>query len=243
MKFLYEYRTSDNAKHSGVISAPDREAAFASLKGQGIRPASLVEAPGFFNRLFGKGKRWLVIAALVIICAALFCSLRTEQAVNSAFESTTRRQIIGDSAVIEYGLRTAWQNVFANDGERWFAAFAVPGSEAVLHKTPEKVIREALAREVAIEADDGLEERQIKSIVEGMKAECRRFLEKGGTIEEYGQRLVKRQNLELEYYNRAKNELEVAEKQHLSQAELLELWEKRNRQLRLMGIRLVPMPE
>ena len=64
MKFNYEYRTSDNVRHTGVIAASDREAAFAALKAQGIRPGCLAEAPGFFNKLFGKGKRWLAIGVL-----------------------------------------------------------------------------------------------------------------------------------------------------------------------------------
>ena len=243
MKFLYEYRTSDNAKHSGVISAPDREAAFASLKGQGIRPASLIEAPGFFNRLFGKGKRWLVIAALVIICAALFCSLKVEQEFSSAFESTTRRQLIGDSAIIEKGIATHWESVFPLEGERYLAAFAIPGVEVTPRNVSEAEIAKALKFTCAIKDSDSLEVRQIKSIVDGMKEELHRFLSKGGTIPEYCQRLIARQKQELGYFNRAKNEVETAQKRGMSDLELLALWEKRNDELRLMGIRLVPMPE
>ena len=65
MKFIYEYRTSDNVRRSGVIDASDRESAFIALKNQGVRPASMKEAPGIFNKLFGKGKRWI---AIVILC-------------------------------------------------------------------------------------------------------------------------------------------------------------------------------
>lgn len=73
MKFLYEYRTSDNAKHSGTISAASRDAAYAAIKVLGVRPSRVVEAPGFFNKLFGKGKRWLAIAALgVLVIIAIF---------------------------------------------------------------------------------------------------------------------------------------------------------------------------
>ena len=57
MKFIYQYRTSDNEVKRGEIVAPDREAAFQLLRAQGIKPARLEEAPGVFNKLFGKGKR------------------------------------------------------------------------------------------------------------------------------------------------------------------------------------------
>lgn len=70
MKFVYEYRTSDNALHHGSVAAADRDAAFAALKARGVRPARLVEAPGFLNKLFGKGKRWIAIAVLSVAAAA-----------------------------------------------------------------------------------------------------------------------------------------------------------------------------
>ena len=70
MKFVYEYRTSDNALHSGRIAALDRDAAFAALKARGIRPARLVEAPGLVNKVFGKGKRWIAIVALSVAAIA-----------------------------------------------------------------------------------------------------------------------------------------------------------------------------
>lgn len=69
MKFVYEYRTSDNVRHNATVSAPDRDAAFARLKARGIRPSRLEDAPGFFNKLFGKGKRWIAIAVLTILLA------------------------------------------------------------------------------------------------------------------------------------------------------------------------------
>ena len=57
MKFRYEYRTRDNARHEGVIDAPDREGVYAALKAQGVRPSFVAEVPGFFNKLFGKVKQ------------------------------------------------------------------------------------------------------------------------------------------------------------------------------------------
>ena len=75
MKFNYEYRTSDNKLHAGSVRAATREDAFSALKARGINPARVTEAPGFFNKLFGKGKRWIAICvlalALVLALAAL----------------------------------------------------------------------------------------------------------------------------------------------------------------------------
>lgn len=69
MKFNYEYRTSDNKLHEGVVSAASRDDAFAVLKARGIRPGRVTEAPGVFNKLFGKGKRWIAIVALAVALA------------------------------------------------------------------------------------------------------------------------------------------------------------------------------
>lgn len=64
MRFNYEYRTSANELKNGSICASTRERVFVELRTRGIRPCRVVEAPGFFNKLFGKGKRWLAIGVL-----------------------------------------------------------------------------------------------------------------------------------------------------------------------------------
>ena len=74
MKFNYEYRTSDNKLHGGVVRAASRDDAFAVLKARGIRPGRVTEASGVFNKLFGKGKRWIAIVALAValVVAVIF---------------------------------------------------------------------------------------------------------------------------------------------------------------------------
>ena len=90
MKFLYEYRTSDNAKHSGTICAASRDAAYAAIKELGVRPSRVVEAPGFFNKLFGKGKRWLAIAALgVLVIVAIFVIHAENRTIRTITEAQT----------------------------------------------------------------------------------------------------------------------------------------------------------
>ena len=258
MKFLYEYRTSDNVRHSGVIAAPDREAAFAALKEQGIRPGSVIEAPGLFNKIFGKGKRWMAIGVLCALCLALGAVVYTQgtghKAQGTSFDATldspVRRQVIGDVAIIEKGISTGWADVFELEGERFLAGFAVPGTSVAVRSTTEAEILKALSHDCRNAQGTKhkaqgttLEERQIRAMVEGMKDELRKFLANGGTVVQYGQRLVERQERELGYHNLAKRELEEAAKAGKPKAELDALWESRNAQLRKMGIKLIPMPE
>ena len=257
MKFIYEYRTSDNVRHNGVVAASNREAAFAALKAQGIRPGFLAEAPGFFNKLFGKGKRWLVIAVLgvAVVVAALVIhsntrTIRTIEQSQEVFDAPTRRQIIGDTAVIEKGIRTGWSDVFALEGDRFLASFAIPGVPAAVRTTTERDLEKALksgeAESFPLQTKSthlSLEERQILAIVSGMKSELRAYLAAGGNLASYGRRLANRQDAEIGYYNRVKTELETAAKSGMNERDLLALWEQKNDGLRNLGIKLVPMPE
>lgn len=257
MKFLYEYRTSDNVKHNGVISAADREAAYAALKSQGIKPSRFSEAPGLFNKIFGKGKRWIAIGVLATVAlVAIFLAATYKDEMEEAVAAVpmqkeiadsilmqTRRQVIGDAAVIDFGIRNGWANVFDQEGERFLASFAVPGVPAGQRNTTEAEISAALSRKIEVEAGDSIEAQQIKAMVEGMKQELRQFLADGGTIVEYGRALVDRQEEELRYYKLAKREIENAVKANVPKSELEALWQKRNTELRRMGIKLIPMPE
>lgn len=252
MKFLYEYRTSDNVQHAGAVRASSRDAAYRRLKELGIRPGRLEAAPGILNALLGRGKRWTLIAVLSAgIVAALLTAGRAERkakVVTDIFDMTTRRQPIGDAAIIDKGVRTGWADVFVLEGDRFLASFAVPGTEPAIRSTTEEKLKEALH---SSDSPDGraaldlssIESRQIRAIVSGMKQELREFIADGGTIRQYGRRLVQRQEQEIGYFNRVKNEIEGAAKAGVKGAALVELWEKRNATLRTMGIRLVPLPE
>lgn len=253
MKFLYEYRTSDNVKHDDVICASDRDAAYAALKKRGIKPSRLVEAPGVVNYLVGRGKRWIVVAALVVVSVALALSVKRNRIDSVAVEevsvalntldSPMRRQVIGDAGVIGKGVRTGWADVFEHDGERFLSSFAIPGVPAGVRATSEDEVRAALSRKIEVSAEDSIESRQIKAMVEGMKGELRRFLADGGTIVQYGKRLVERQEMEIAYYNRAKATMERAMKDGVGIQELDEIVSKENAGLRKMGIKLVVLPD
>lgn len=246
MKFIYEYRTKDNVRHSGVIDALDREAAFVALKKIGIRPGKMAEAPGFLNKLFSKTTIVFVGAvfiSLIIVVPSAWVYLGKRQTIPRAYkwDDATRRQIIGDVAIVEKGIRTGWRDVFSGDGERFLASYAIPGVLGKGITVEESELQAAIYRKIEVAESDALEVVQIKSIVKGMQNEAREFLEKGGSVSQYCKLLVQRQRDEIGYYQRAKNEVDSAIKQEMPQRELEDLLDRRNESLRSMGIRCVTL--
>lgn len=248
MRYTYAYKTSDGARHEASMDAESREAVFCELRKQGIKAIKVVAADGgkANGEIIGVRKRMVALAVLiaVIATAALFFFAPYSSVDNlaSQFEDSTRRQIVGDAAVIDKGILTGWKDVFADEGERFLASFAIPGVKAGQRNTTEQEIAAALARNVAIAENDGIEARQIKAMVEGMKDEARRFVAAGGSIVAYGRRLTERQDAEIALYERVKSEIDKAA-QTMNADELISFWEQRNNQLRNLGIKLVPLPE
>ena len=98
MKFIYQYRTPDNVQHEGTICAATKDAAYDQLRARGVRPGRMVEAPGLFNKLFGKGKRWIAIGALGGTCLALgffifvaFADFREDSALGALHSAIASR--------------------------------------------------------------------------------------------------------------------------------------------------------
>ena len=150
--------------------------------------------------------------------------------------SETRRQVIGDVAVIEKGIRTGWADVFEREGDRFLASFAIPGVAAGQRSTSEAEMRRALDGKVEPQDGDSIEVRQIKAMVEGMKKEARRYIAAGGSLVDYGKRLVERQEAEIAIYNRVRNEIETIRKTMAEDAFETYL-EERNDELRNLGIK------
>ena len=248
------------------MDAESRDAVFAALRKQGIKAIKVVAADGSkANGEIRRSKRVVALAVLSALCLVLSAVMafvfweRGAQGLSAprlgapsgslarggylSLDDTTRRQIIGDAAIIDKGLRTGWAQVFLAEGDRFLASFAVPGVPAGVGSTTEQEFAEALKRHIGIDEDDGIEARQIKSMVMGMKQEAERFIVQGGSIPQYCRLLVQRQNEEIGYYTRAKAEIENAQKSKMPAAQLNDLWEKRNESLRQMGVKLVPMPE
>ena len=248
MKYTYAYKTSDGTRHEATMVAKSREEAFAQLRKQGIKAIKVVAADGSKANGEVRGVRKRAVAVLVAFVAmgvglaAYFSGTRTG-GVSAASEPTfttdpDRRQIIGDAAIIEKNIRNGWADVFELEGERFLASFAIPGVKAGLRNTSEKEFALALETHGKINPDDSLETRQIKAIVEGMKNEARRYIAAGGTIVEYGKRLTERQDAEIAIYNRVKADLEKA-RSAMSDDAFMSYWEKRNDELRNLGIKTI----
>ena len=246
MKYTYAYKTPDGKRHEASIEAQSRDAAFAALRKKGIRPIKVIAEDGSKANGEIRGVRRRVVgvaAVLAAIVAVIATSLynRVSAPPLPEFESgQTRRQIIGDTAIIDKGIATGWSDVFPEEGDRFFASFAIPGVRAGQRNTTVEEIKAALDRDVEVSDSDGLEARQVKSMVAGMKAEARAYINAGGSIVDYGKRLTERQDAEIAIYERAKAEIDHARKT-MSQDDFIALWEGRNDQLRNLGIKLVPL--
>lgn len=248
MKFVYEYRTRDNVHHEGVINAASRDAAFAALKMQGIRPGRVVEAPGFFNKLFGKGKRWIAIGVLGIALAVAIWMLCSIEGVEATEED--RSQIYGDPSILQRCVAEGWANVFDSDADRFLARFAQPGDEVTvdvpaIKSKMSKALAEA-GKPVEVFQSDSEEVRKMKRIVNGMKRELAQYIADGGTPEVYIERLAERQSVEARIVSHVKSELAILERRGEKtndRAELVARWNEHNRLLREMGMRTQPLPE
>lgn len=246
MKYTYAYKSSDGSRHEAEMDAESREAVFEALRKKGIRPIKVIAEDGSKANGEIRGVRRRVVgvaAVLAAIVAVIATSLynRVSAPPLPEFESgQTRRQIIGDTAIIDKGIATGWSDVFPEEGDRFFASFAIPGVRAGQRNTTVEEIKAALDRDVEVSDSDGLEARQVKSMVAGMKAEARAYINAGGSIVDYGKRLTERQDAEIAIYERAKAEIDRARKT-MSQDDFIALWEGRNDQLRNLGIKLVPL--
>ncbi len=247
MRYTYAYKDSNGTRHEDSIDAESRDAVFAALRAKGIRPIKVVAADGSKANGELRGVRKRVVAFAVVLATivagiiAYTVGTRTGEAEGLPFEEEqTRRQVIGDTAVVDKGILTGWSEVFPEEGERFFASFAIPGVKAGQRNTTVEELTAALSRKVAPEPSDGIEARQIKSMVEGMKAEARAYIAAGGTIVEYGKRLTERQDAEIAIYERAKVDFEAARKTK-AEDNLVAYWEELNDRLRNLGIKLLPL--
>ena len=253
MKYTYAYKTSDGVRHEDSMNASSREEVFIELRKRGIKAIKVVAADGSKANGEIHGVRKRVVAVLVAFVAvgvgivAYFSGTRSNGdlggSVATAFATgQDRRQVIGDAAIIEKGVRNGWSDVFELEGERFLASFAIPGVKAGQRNTSEKEFTAALENKCAVNDSDSLEARQIKAMVEGMKNEARRYIAAGGSIVEYGKRLTERQDAEIAVYNRVKADIEKARKT-MTESAFMTYWEKRNDELRNLGIKTVGLEQ
>ena len=250
MKYTYAYKTPDGVRHEATMVAKSRDDVFAELRKQGIKAIKVVAADGSKANGEIHGVRKRVVAALVAFVAfvvgvvvAYFTGTRSggdlrDSATTAFATGQDRRQVIGDAAIIEKGIRNGWSDVFTLEGERFLASFAIPGVKAGQRNTSEKEFAAALENKCEIKPNDSIEVKQIKAMVEGMKDEARRYIAAGGSIVSYGKRLTERQDAEIAIYERVKTDLEKAHSS-MSEDEYMIYWEKRNDELRNLGIKTI----
>lgn len=244
MKFVYEYRTSDNVPHRGTIAASSKEAAYDTLKAQGIKPGKVWEAPGVFNKLFGKGKRWIAIVVLLVALAGVTATLisvkRNTDVVVRELEDASlyedRGQIYGPKAVLMDLEANEYAAVFSNALERFLAPYAIPakviGSRRI--SLPQDLTREQIAKPVSVEESDHDEVKKLKRMVNGVKREFAEYLGDGGNTAGYLKRLEIRQKAEADIYERTKAAL--LREQDAS------VWREKNANLRAKGLPMVDPP-
>ena len=253
MKFVYQYRTSDNVQHSGTLVARDRETAFQTLKAQGIRPARLDEAPGLVNKILGKGKRWIAIVILLLALSITLCVLLSAKPESSAVDSDAdamtysapnqeeRAQIFGDPYVMEKLSANGWRDTFDDPGDAWFARHAQPGQPCGCEGIDPIPLQDT---PLVLSVDDTDELRKMKRIVNCMKLEYAEYLQAGGTVEQYKSGCEERQRVEKKIYDGIMVDFKALERRLDSgadHAEIQQEWDKKNATLRSLGLRTMSM--
>ena len=264
MKYTYAYKTSDGTRHEASMNAESREAVFAALREQGIKAIKVVAADGSKANGEIRGVRKRVLAASVIVTAllaglAVFFTLNTQQEAPSTTHEArgtkhearplTRQEILGDRARIEQSYASAFENA----AERFLALFAEPGRPlpADFAKTVRPTADDfaAVLRRPLVYADTDLTETvDLKRIVEKIKADLANYLTQGGTVADYIDELVKRQEREIALRENAAKRLEkLLDSTDAADFErglktAYDFWLKANARLRSMGIYALPLP-
>lgn len=248
MKFVYQYKTSDGERHSGVYRAHNRDAVFSELKQKGIRPFGVEPAPGFFNRLSGIGVRWVVILVLALaLTVTLLAGRHSPQGddgqYRETFDGSERRQLVGDLAIIEEGVASGWSIAFEDIGDRFLSSFAIPGVIGGVATTSVEAVARVINVPVPVHDGDAIEVRQIKGVVEGMKDEIRQFVADGGSIRQYCRLMVDRQKEEIALRQRAETEIATAIARGADEGEVMACRSKLNVELRRVGLMPLPLPD
>ena len=178
MKYTYAYKTSDGIRHEDSMNASSREEVFETLRAKGIKAIKVVAADGSKANGEVRGGRGRAAVAAALSVVAAVGGLAYWGGTRSAASGTdggrarqdaslpfltdrTRRQVIGDAAVVERGIRTGWSDVFASEGDRFLASFAIPGVKAGVRNTTVEEIKRALDGRAEPLANDALEAREL----------------------------------------------------------------------------------
>ena len=229
MKYRYHYRNSANEALDGWITAKDRNDAYAKLKAQGIKPFKVEgrDPVGW--------KRWTAIAVLLGVCAGLGLALIKAEAEEKV---EPRAQLYGDPATIQQLAADGWRGAFGGDeGNAWLARHAIPASVCDCGEGA----RPALSvKAVKIESDASEEKKKMARMVNWMKAELKAYLQGGGTEADYMELCDERLATERGIVAAYNGDFEALLRREGDESEA---WEKKNAELRSMGLPTVIMPD
>lgn len=254
MKYTYAYKTPDGTRHEATMNAASREEVFATLRQQGIKAIKVVAADGSKANGEVRGIRKRVVVALVLTAAAvagIFAYVGGTRSVAAAepVAASPRHQIYGDPVVMEEFERGSFGEVLTRPGDRLLAIFAQPGklmcAKGVEPRRLDAVAAQALEAyaktELALPQDlvpaenEPREVRELKQILNGIRAEFRDYLANGnGTVRSFWRRLNERTLQEMQIYERTRRELE--------KEKAAAVWDEKNASLRRLGLRTIPNP-
>ena len=222
------------------IVAKDRNDAYAQLRKRGIKPYKLIGR----NPL--AWKRWAAIGVLAaaLVFTYVWLALRPPQA-GAVADGFVRHQIYGDENIIANGTATGWSACGLSDGEKFLAKYAQPGiyvSVVPRSDATAAAVEACLERKLEPQEGELIEYRQIKEIVESMKAELRQYIASGGNARTYLERLQERQSQETAYYRAALQEVTEAKSAGMSDDEISALWLSKNAELRAIGLPMLKDP-
>lgn len=156
-----------------------------------------------------------------------------------------RQMIQGDRRRIE----SVPTNLFAHAEELYLSHFAEPGRSfnkagTIRFPTNEVELMTLLNAPIHTSDNEFTEYVDLKRITAGIKREMRMFIRGGNTVQEYLKELVKRQELEMSYREKAEKKLQaMMSDKAFEKKDLYDFWLKANAQLQSMGIYPLSLPD
>ena len=254
MRYIYAYKSSDGVRHEAEIEAESREYVFAELRKRGIRAIKVVASDGSKANGEIRGARKRIVMFFIFIAVAFavgttyIITIRSHDSIGHEnhkeliiARALPRQTIPGDRRRIN----EAAQKLFESKAEQFLARFVEPGRSVSAQKSewPTKIdFDQSLKSTITFSEDEFSEYIAMKRMVVWLKREMSAYLRGGGTETGYIEDLIKRQNMEIEYRDKANTKLEemLQQSNHLKDA--YTFWLKANAQLQAMGIYPIPLP-
>ena len=218
MRYTYAYRDSEGQRHEDSIEGASRDAVFATLRQQGIRPIKVIAADGSkengashtrhsFHRMIG-------VAATIFLCTVVVV---THSIIigNIEYPGKIEKQAAPSGEMIakakprkwlEHDKEFLYSSIFTHPSEAYLAHFAEPGfipNAGIPQLT--QAIREdfydSLSEDILLVQGEDEKISALKHIVSGMKQDAEMSLGSGMTVDDFATRLIERQYMEAEHRN------------------------------------------